>query len=44
MSKYYAGPQRLKDLRLALEAFEEHFDVRYRPEKPDVFVAPRENA
>lgn len=43
MAKYNAGPQRLKDLRLGLQAFEEHFDVRYRPEKPNVFVPPKEN-
>ena len=43
MVKYNAGPQRLKDLRLALEAFEEHFDVRYRPEKPNVFAPPKES-
>ena len=42
MAKYNAGPQRLKDLRRALDAFEEHFDVRYRPEKPDVFMPPKE--
>ncbi len=43
MAKYNAGPQRLKELRLAHEAFEEHFEVRYRPEKPDVFMPPRES-
>lgn len=43
MARYNAGPQRLKDLRRGLDAFEEHFDVRYRPEKPDVFVPPKEN-
>ena len=43
MGKYNAGPQRLKDLRLSLEAFEKHFDVKYRPEKPDVFVPPKES-
>lgn len=43
MVKYNAGPQRLKDLRRALETFEEHFNVHYRPEKPDIFVPPRES-
>ncbi len=43
MTKYNASPQRLKDLRRALEAFEEHFGVRYRPEKPDVFAPPKES-
>lgn len=43
MVKYNAGPQRLKDLRRALETFEEHFNVYYRPEKPDIFVPPRES-
>lgn len=42
MGKFNAGPQRLKDLRRGLDAFEQHFEVRYRPEKPDVFAPPKE--
>lgn len=42
LGRYYAAPQRLRDLRKALQSFEEHFDVRYRPEKPDVFSPPKD--
>jgi hypothetical protein len=42
MARYYAAPARLRDLRKALSSFEEHFEVKYRPEKPDVFAPPRD--
>lgn len=40
--KYHACADRLVELRKMMTAFEEHFDVRYRPEKPDVFAPPRD--
>ncbi len=44
MARFYASPQRLRDLRKSLQSFEEHFDVKYRPEKPEVFTPPKEVA
>lgn len=37
MGRYNALMPRLNDLYKFLSAFESHFDVKYRPERPDVF-------
>lgn len=42
MARFYASPERLRELRKSVEAFEENVEVKYRPERPDVFDLPPE--
>lgn len=42
LARFYSAPERLTELRKSVQAFEAHFDVNYRPEKPEVFSPPKE--